>query len=198
MFQNRKASAAILSLFVVLFLWVARATGADRIPADSGAVGIIERSSPKGKSGPQSTLKRPASDDTPSESPGPVIVGTDAGHDERSNERKGLYSKVLQDIVQGIYEGDYSRFARNLTEQMRATQNRQAFLSLQKKIQTNLGKLQSLDYLGFYSQGGFNMALFKARFSKDKDDVLITLVFDRGSSPHQVSGMWLDSPALDR
>lgn len=55
-----------------------------------------------------------------------------------------------------------------------------------------------MEYLGYYSQGPYTMVLFKAKFKKDEDDVLITLVSDRESAEPKVSGLWLDSPALEK
>jgi hypothetical protein len=117
----------------------------------------------------------------------------------RDNDKfRERYTQILDDIFKGIYEGDYTKFGRNLTEQMRAAQTRQSFLELQTKVQTNLGKLSSLEYLGFYSQGPYTMVLFKGKFKKDKDDVLITLVSDRQAADPRVGGLWLDSPALEK
>lgn len=118
-----------------------------------------------------------------------------AGANDHLRQR---YTQVLGDIVKGIYEGDYTKFSRNLSEQMRAAQTRQSVLQLQTKVQTNLGKLSSMEYLGYYSQGRYTMVLFKAKFKKDKDDVLITLVSDREAADPKVSGVWLDSPALEK
>jgi len=115
-----------------------------------------------------------------------------------SDKLRQRYTQVLGDIVKGIYEGDYTRFSRNLSEEMRAAQSRQSFLQLQNKVQTNLGKLSSMEYLGYYSQGPYTMVLFKAKFKKDEDDVLITLVSDRAAADPKISGLWLDSPALEK
>lgn len=118
-----------------------------------------------------------------------------AAADDKLRKR---YTEILGDIVKGIYEGDYTKFSRNLSEQMRAAQTRQSFLQLQNKVQTNLGKLSSMEYLGYYSQGPYTMVLFKAKFKKEQDDVLITLVSDRDAAEPKVSGLWLDSPALEK
>lgn len=130
--------------------------------------------------------------ENPSAAPPPAEPAKD---NDKFRER---YTQILDDIFKGIYEGDYTKFGRNLTEQMRAAQTRQSFLELQTKVQTNLGKLSSLEYLGFYSQGPYTMVLFKATFKKDKDDVLITLVSERQAADPKVGGLWLDSPALEK
>ncbi len=114
------------------------------------------------------------------------------------NEIKHSASEVLKNMFAGLAQGDFSKYSRDFAPDMKASQTRETFLALQKKIQTSLGKLKSLNYLGSYSQGGNVINLFKANFTKDKDDVLIKLVMDGRKSNPVVTGFWLDSPALEK
>ncbi|MFH1115554.1 MAG: hypothetical protein V1792_16725 [Pseudomonadota bacterium] len=114
-------------------------------------------------------------------------------------EQTQVYAtKMLNEIIEGISEGDYNKYTRNLSPEMRKFQTRQVFLELQKKLQKNLGKLQSLTYLGFYDQLGKRLGLFKARFEKDKDDALITIVLEVQEKEPKAGGLWFDAPALER
>ena len=81
---------------------------------------------------------------------------------------------------------------------MKQSQTRENFLDLQRSLQKAVGKFQSLEYLGFYSQYGNLITLFKARFSKDKDDVLIRLVMEGYGDDSKITGLWFDSPALEK
>lgn len=101
-------------------------------------------------------------------------------------------------IFQGLAVGDYVAYSRNFSEQMRKAHTREDFLAVQKRVQKFLGKSLSLDYLGFYVQRGSIITLFRGRFSKDKDDVLIKLVLESRGGALAVSGIWFDTPALDR
>ncbi|MGC8907184.1 MAG: hypothetical protein ACP5M0_07045 [Desulfomonilaceae bacterium] len=107
-------------------------------------------------------------------------------------------TEVLQNILDGLAQGDFARYSQDFAPDMKASQTREAFLALQKKIQSALGKLKSLRYLGSYSQGGNVIELFKANFTKQRDDVLIKLVLDGKKSKPLVTGLWLDSPALEK
>ena len=53
-----------------------------------------------------------------------------------------------------------------------------------------------MEYLGFYEQYGKIITLFKARFTKEKEDVLIKLVFDSKEREPLIDGLWFDSPSL--
>jgi len=105
-------------------------------------------------------------------------------------------TSILSGIMEGLSEGDYDKFTRDFSSKMRQSQNREGFLQLQRSIQKSLGKLRSIDFMGSYNQQGAVVTLFKARFSKDKDDVLVKLVLD-GQSKSKVTGLWFDSPALE-
>lgn len=107
-------------------------------------------------------------------------------------------TRILNEIIEGIGEGDFKKYTRNLSPDMRKFQTRQVFLDLQTKLQKNLGKLQSLTYLGFYDQLGKRLALFKARFEKDKNDALITIVLSRDKKELKANGLWFDAPALEK
>ncbi len=105
---------------------------------------------------------------------------------------------LIEDIIQGISEGDYSLYSSHFSKPMKESQTRENFLELQRSLQKAIGKFQSVQYLGFYSQYGHLITLFKARVSKDKDDVLIRLVMEGYGADSKVTGLWFDSPALEK
>jgi hypothetical protein len=105
---------------------------------------------------------------------------------------------LIEDIIQGISDGDYSLYSGHFSKPMKESQTRENFLELQRSLQKTIGKFQSLQYLGFYAQHGNIITLFKARFSKDKDDVVIRLVTEGYAADSKVTGLWFDSPALEK
>jgi hypothetical protein len=105
---------------------------------------------------------------------------------------------VVHRIVQGLSEGDYSLFTQDFSKAMKDAQTRDSFLELQRKLQKSLGKFQSLEYLGYYEQYGGIITLFKARFRKEKEDVLIKVVLDGKKAEPQVTGLWFESPSLEK
>ena len=105
---------------------------------------------------------------------------------------------LIEEIIQGISEGDYALYSRRFSQLMKESQTRENFLELQRSLQKAIGKFQSLQYLGFYAQHGNLITLFKARLSKDKDDLLIRLVMEGYAADSKVTGLWFDSPALEK
>lgn len=106
--------------------------------------------------------------------------------------------ELLQNIFDGLAQGDFSKYSRDFSPAMKEVQTRENFLDLQKKVQSSLGKLKTTNYFGYYVQRGNHIHLFKARFSKEKDDVLVKLVLDSNKPTGLVTGLWMDSPALDK
>jgi hypothetical protein len=116
--------------------------------------------------------------------------------EERSDRIMVDATGLLQGIIKGISDGDYDRYARRFSPVMKKAQSRETFLELQKRLQRKLGRFKSMEYLGYYVQYGKIITLFKARFSKEKEDVLIKLVFNSKERNPLVAGLWFDSPSL--
>ena len=103
---------------------------------------------------------------------------------------------LLEEIIKGISEGDYHRYTSRFSPVMKKAQSRETFLELQKRLQKKLGRFKSMEYLGYYVQYGKIITLFKARFSKEKEDVLIKLVINSKERNPLIAGLWFDSPSL--
>jgi hypothetical protein len=125
-----------------------------------------------------------------------VIQAAEAAGD--SEQIKEQATAALERIMRAISEGDYVLYTRDFSKRMKDSQDRESFLQLQSKLQRSLGKFKSMEYLGSYVQYGGTITLFKARFSKEKEDVLIKLVVNPKKSPPQITGLWFDSPALEK
>ena len=107
-------------------------------------------------------------------------------------------TELLENILDGLAQGDFSKYSSEFSPVMKEAQTRENFLNLQKKIQKSLGKVKTTNYLGYYVQKGNYIHLFKCHFSKEKDDVLVKLVLDSNKPNALVTGLWLDSPALEK
>lgn len=107
-------------------------------------------------------------------------------------------TETLQGILAGLSEGDYGKYTEHFAKSLKGEVDRDTFLQIQRNMQRKLGKFNSQEYLGFYSRGGNVIALFKARFTKEKDDVLISLVLERVKGNPVVAGIWFDAPSLQK
>jgi hypothetical protein len=107
-------------------------------------------------------------------------------------------TRILENIIQSVFEGDYALYTHDFSAMMKKTQDRDAFLLLQRNLQKALGKFKSVEYLGSYQQVGQIITLFKGHFTKEKDDVLIKLVLEEDGRAFRVTGLWFDAPSLEK
>jgi hypothetical protein len=101
---------------------------------------------------------------------------------------------VADRMMSAIQEGDYDKFTVKFAPALKSSMTRTAFLALQKEISSKLGKLKNIEYIGSLKQGGRMVALYKAAYTKERDDVLLRIVFEKGSDELTVSGLWFDWP----
>jgi len=127
---------------------------------------------------------------------GPSRAETGAAPGATDESIKSHATDIVKEIIEGLSEGDYTRYTSHFSDVMRKAQSREAFLELQKNLQKKLGAVRSVEYIGHYRQYGGTVTLFKARYSKEPEDVIIKLVLDRDKSSPMVTGLWLDSPRL--
>jgi len=107
-------------------------------------------------------------------------------------------SHIFLNLIQGTFDGDYGAYSQDFSSAMKRANDRESFLLLQRNLQKNLGKFKTMEYLGSYRQLGQTITLFKAQFGKEKDDVLVKLVLDEKDGEFKVTGLWFDSPALEK
>ncbi len=198
MFSSRQVQPLLLAVILVSASTIGWAT--EPLKGPSKALPPGEKTEAAGKdTGPPVQLAPDGPGvESPSEKTKPVAPPVKKTSDLASEQTQTYATKMLNEIIEGILEGDYNKYTRNLSPEMRKFQTRQVFLQLQQKLQKNLGKLQTLTYLGFYDQLGKRLGLFKAKFEKEKDDALITIVLEVKDKEPKVSGLWFDAPALEK
>ena len=102
---------------------------------------------------------------------------------------------VLTDMLLGLKRTDYKLYTRHFSAKLKKLFPRQSFFGIQKKLLGSVGEIEYAEYLGSIVWSGQTMSLFKGRFNKSKDDVLIRLALDLKGKP-QVLGIWFNAPAL--
>lgn len=109
---------------------------------------------------------------------------------------KATASSEMKGIFEGLVTKNYELYSKNFSEPMKQSQDPESFIKLCEKFDGSLGQFKSFEYLGFYVEDRYTIALFKAKFSKIDDDVLVRLVLDLSKPKDQVMGLWFDSTKL--
>jgi phage-related baseplate assembly protein len=77
---------------------------------------------------------------------------------------------------------------------MKTGMNEASFNDLLSMLDSKLGTYLSSDLVTVLQDEKFNTVIYRLTYSKDNEAVM-RVVFDR-SEPHQISGLWFDSPEL--
>jgi len=97
---------------------------------------------------------------------------------------------ILESLLQGFDTGNYELYSKYFDDTLKDMVSKQKFLQTRDKIFKSIGKYESRSYLGFLRHGKATVVLWKAKFSKSPDDVLIKLVLSRRGDRVKVLGLW--------
>lgn len=114
------------------------------------------------------------------------------------DQTRQIATDKITSIMKSIESQNYEQYSKDFSDKMKAAQKPDDFMALCKKMDSSLGKLASIDFIGYFIHGSDTIALFKAKYSKTGDDVLVRLVLDLNSPKQNVVGLWFDSPALGK
>ena len=120
-----------------------------------------------------------------------VSVSTFAGVIGRTNEEvRAIAEPILDNILEGFKTDDYRKYSRDLDDTLKETISQKKFLEIDHQIQSSIGNYQSREYLGFLIKGQMTVVLWKGRFDRSVDDVLIKLVVSKRKGKYLVTGLW--------
>ena len=110
------------------------------------------------------------------------------------NSDDGLRAQVdpiVDNIIDGMRTEDYAKYSRDFSESLKKALTEGAFLRDNRDMRSQLGECKSGEYMGFMNQAGSTMVLYKARFSKTEDDLLIRLSVSKEQDRYLVVGIWV-------
>ena len=106
------------------------------------------------------------------------------------------YSEPMTDnLLAGMNEADYARFARHFDEPMQKAMTEAAIHGILSSIGAKLGAYQAREVALVEDTGAFIRVTYTASFANE-DGVTVRVVFNDGTPDHLVSGLWFDSPVL--
>jgi hypothetical protein len=97
---------------------------------------------------------------------------------------------ILDGVLKGLHEGDYDLYSQNFDNTLKDLISKKKFLQTRSSILKSIGTYESRSYLGYLQKGKTTMVLWKGKFAKSADDVLIKLVLSRRGDQTKVLGLW--------
>jgi len=99
-----------------------------------------------------------------------------------------------ENILAGLNVRDYAQFSRDFSDQMKIGMDDTSFKDLLTMLDSKVGTFVSSDLVTVLQDENFTTVVYRLTYSKD-NEVAMRVVFDN-AEPHQISGLWFDSPEL--
>ena len=109
-------------------------------------------------------------------------------------------SEITDNVLQGIKDKDYNKFARDFSDTMKNAITEQSFNSLTGNLNTKIGDYKSKTFSGASKtkkdNKEYTVVVYKAKYTKETGDVLITITFSDNNGKKMVDGLFFKSPNL--
>ena len=112
------------------------------------------------------------------------IIGT------TDKEVQAATGPVLDNILEGFRMNDYAMYSKDFAATLKESVSQKRFLEIDHHFEETIGECAEKKYLGFITKGEMTVALWKARFTKSEDDVLIRLVLSKRDDEYFVTSLW--------
>jgi hypothetical protein len=90
---------------------------------------------------------------------------------------KEFADPMTENILLAMNEDDYPRFSQDFDEQMKAVFNEAQYNQTIPAIKAKIGQYVSKEYVSAEYKDGFTVVVYKARFSQEANDIIVTSVF---------------------
>ena len=97
---------------------------------------------------------------------------------------------ILDSILEGFKTSDYAKYSKDFDDTLKEAISQKKVFEVSGQIKSSIGNYQSREYLGFLTKGQMTVVLWKGRFNKSEDDVLIRLVISKRGNKYLVTGPW--------
>jgi hypothetical protein len=109
-------------------------------------------------------------------------------------------SLMLDNVLAGIKDKDYDKFSKDFSGNIKNAITKDKFDTIVATLDSKIGDYKEKSFGGAANTKKDNMALtvvvYKAKYSKETSDVLITISFSDNNGKKMIEGFILNSPNL--
>ncbi|QAT40897.1 DUF3887 domain-containing protein [Clostridium sp. JN-9] len=109
-------------------------------------------------------------------------------------------SEITDNVLEGIKDKNYNKFSRDFSDTMKNAITEQSFNSLTGNLNTKIGDYKSKAFSGASKtkkdNKEYTVVVYKAKYTKETGDVLITITFSDNNGKNMVDGLYFKSPNL--
>jgi hypothetical protein len=103
---------------------------------------------------------------------------------------------IAEGILQALDRDDYDGYRKDFDETMLAVVTREAFDQTHSLVKGRAGDYVSKEYWKTELRGVYFAVLYRAKYTLEPADVIVTVVFAKEAEGSLVTGLWFDSPEL--
>ena len=108
-----------------------------------------------------------------------------------TQEIKTIADPLIDNILDGFKFDKYIQYSRDFDPALKVIGSRTKFFKVSRHIKTSLGNYLYREYMGSLLKGEMIVVLWKGKFDKTENDVLIKLVIKKQGRRYVVTGLWL-------
>lgn len=109
---------------------------------------------------------------------------------------------MLDNILTGIKDNNYEEFSKDFSSQMKNALTQDQFSALVTFLDSKIGDYEGKTFAGATntSKNGktLTVVVYKAKYSNETKDVLITITFGEDNGKKTVDGLFFKSPNLEK
>ncbi|HMN14987.1 MAG TPA: DUF3887 domain-containing protein [Bellilinea sp.] len=97
-------------------------------------------------------------------------------------------------LIAALFGGTYADFSKDLSPEMKSAMDEAAYTDLQTQLNEKVGEYKSAELETVLEQDAYAVLVYALNFSSGSKVAMRVVV--NNTEPHQVSGLWFDSPEL--
>ncbi len=109
---------------------------------------------------------------------------------ETNESVSNIAEPLLDNILEAFAENDYEKYSKDFDATLKESISEKKFFEVDEHFEGALGNYLSREYLGHLVKGKMSVVLWKARYDRSEDDVLIKLVVSKREDKYLVTGLW--------
>ena len=108
--------------------------------------------------------------------------------------------EMAENLLQGIKAKDYAVFSRDFSDKMKLGIDEVAFTTMVEQFEVTIGTYESKAFAQaantIQDDVDYTVVVYKARFTDEDDDVLVTVTFGGDEAGRTIEGLFFTSPKL--
>ena len=94
---------------------------------------------------------------------------------------------MVEGVTNGLDSGNYEMYTKDFTDESQKSFTSEIFKDAHHAVDANLGKIKAKQYLGSYQKNGYWVLLWKAKYSKTNEDVLLELYVKKVGNTYKIA-----------